>query len=85
VYLMCVCSVHRCIGVEKKNQLDVTECFIALMVCSTRFGHFYAHHQELETMGDAARRAASFFLDAQPAALHLTPNNQQTNTAHHRH
>ena len=33
--------------VEKKNQLDVTECFIVLMICSTCFGHFYAHHQEL--------------------------------------
>ena len=43
-------SVHRCICVEKKNQLDVTECFIALMICSTCFGHFYAHHQELETI-----------------------------------
>ena len=38
------------ICVEKKNQLDVTECFIALMICSTCFGHFYAHHQELETI-----------------------------------
>ena len=36
--------------VEKKNQLDVTECFIALTICSTCFGHFYAHHQELETI-----------------------------------
>ena len=36
--------------VEKKNQLHVTECFIALMICSTCFGHFYAHHQELETI-----------------------------------
>ena len=35
------------ICVEKKNQLDVTECFIALKICSTYFGHFYAHHQEL--------------------------------------
>ena len=33
--------------VEKKNQLEVTECFFALMICSTCFGHFYAHHQEL--------------------------------------
>ena len=47
-YLMCVClSVHRRICVEKKNQLDVTECFIALIIRSTCFGHFYAHHQEL--------------------------------------
>ena len=28
-------SVHGCIFVEKKNQLDVTECFIALMIRST--------------------------------------------------
>ena len=43
-------SVHRCICVEKKNQLDVTEWFIALIICSTCFGQFYAHHQELETI-----------------------------------
>ena len=36
--------------VGKKNQLDVTECFIALMICSTCFGHFYVNHQELETI-----------------------------------
>jgi hypothetical protein len=29
-------------------------------------------------------RAASLFLDAQPAALHLTPDNRQPSTAHHR-
>ena len=43
-------SVHRCICVEKKNQLYLNECFIALMIHSTCFGHFYAHHQELETV-----------------------------------
>jgi len=43
-------SVHRCICVEKKNQIYSTEWFIALIICSTCFGHFYAHHQELETM-----------------------------------
>ena len=32
---------------EEKNQLDVTVCFIELMIRSTCFGHFYAHHQEL--------------------------------------
>jgi len=36
--------------VEKKNQLDATEWFIALIKCSTCFGHFYAHHHELETV-----------------------------------
>ena len=43
-------SVHRCICVEKKNRLDVSENFIALMIRLTCFGHFYAHHQELETI-----------------------------------
>ena len=43
-------SVHHCISVEKKNQLDVTEWFIALIICSTYFGHFCSHHQELETV-----------------------------------
>jgi hypothetical protein len=43
-------SAHRCTCVEKKTQPDVTECFIALMICSTCFGHFYAHHQQLETI-----------------------------------
>ena len=33
-----------------KNQLDATERFIALIICSTCFGHLYAHHQELETI-----------------------------------
>jgi len=35
---------------REENQLDVTECFIALIICSTCFGHLYAHHQELETI-----------------------------------
>ena len=43
-------SVHRCIWVEKKTQLVVTEYFIALMIRTTCFRHFYAHHQELETI-----------------------------------
>ena len=47
--VMCL-SVHRCICVEKKNQLDATEWFIALIIHSTCFGHFYTHNQELETI-----------------------------------
>jgi len=35
---------------REENQLDVTECFIVLIICSTCFGHLYAHHQELETV-----------------------------------
>ena len=42
--------VHRCLCVEKKNQLYATEWFIALIICLTCFGHFYGHHQELETI-----------------------------------
>ena len=35
---------------REENQLDVTECFIALMTRSTFFGHYYSHHQELDTI-----------------------------------
>jgi hypothetical protein len=42
--------VRHCICIEKKNQLDATAWFIALIICSACFGHFYVHHQELETM-----------------------------------
>ena len=38
-------------SVEIKCQLDATEVFIAdLIACSTRFGHHYAHHQELKSI-----------------------------------
>jgi hypothetical protein len=43
-------SVHRYICTEKKNQLNATEWFIALIIHSICFGHLYAHHQELETI-----------------------------------
>jgi len=42
--------MHLSISVEKKNQLDAIECFIVLIICSTCFGHLYAHHQELDTI-----------------------------------
>ena len=36
---------------EIKCQLNATEVFIAdLIVCSTCFGHHYAHHQELKSI-----------------------------------
>jgi len=34
---------------EPKNQLDVTY-YIVLLIGSTCFGHYYAHHQELATI-----------------------------------
>ena len=37
--------------VEIKCQIDAKEVFIAdLIACSTRFGHHYAHHQELKSI-----------------------------------
>ena len=51
IYKLDVCLyVNPCMCVEKKNQLDATEWFIELIICSTRFGHFYAYHQVLETI-----------------------------------
>jgi hypothetical protein len=49
ITLMCVCP---CIVIiwEEENQLDATHCFIALVICSTCFGDFYAPHQELTTV-----------------------------------
>ena len=35
---------------SEENQLQATECFIALIICSTCFGHSYAHHQQLVTI-----------------------------------
>ena len=37
-------------GWEEENQLDATQCFIEHVICSTCFGHIYAHHQELATI-----------------------------------
>ena len=35
---------------REENQLYAAECFIALIICSTCFGHLYDHLQELETI-----------------------------------
>jgi len=35
---------------EEENQLDATQCFTELVLCSTCFGHVYAHHRELATV-----------------------------------
>ena len=35
---------------REEKQQDATECFIALIICSTCFGHLYALHLELETI-----------------------------------
>jgi hypothetical protein len=36
--------------VEGISQLDATQGFIERIICSTCFGHYFAHHQELETI-----------------------------------
>jgi len=41
---------HARIVCREKGQLDATQWFIELIIRSTCFGHYYAHHQELETM-----------------------------------
>ena len=102
--------VYEC--VEKKNQLDATEWFVALIICSTCFGQVYAHHQELETIcvllppmvcsalllvvGGQVQAASyasrrGMLHDVQhpssgriACCLHLTPDNEQQSTAHHR-
>jgi len=35
---------------REKSQLDATQWFIEITIHSTCFGHYYAHHQELETV-----------------------------------
>jgi len=35
---------------REENQLAATEWSVALIICSTRFVHLYAHHQELDTI-----------------------------------
>ena len=43
-------TVHHCDNWRIKNQLDATYYFIVLLIGSTCFGHYYAHHQELATI-----------------------------------
>jgi len=43
-------TVAYYVEINCKLLVDVTEVYIAdLVVCSTCFGHHYAHHQELKT------------------------------------
>ena len=35
---------------REKSQLDATQQFIELIIRSICFGHYYTHHQELETI-----------------------------------
>ena len=46
-----ILTVHRRYYVEIKCQLDATDYIFAdFIACSTCFGQYYAHHQELESI-----------------------------------
>ena len=47
-YFMSVCTC-RVDDTKRENQLGNTQWFIELMIRSTCFGHYFDHHQELET------------------------------------
>ena len=54
---------------EERNQLDATQWFIELMIRSTCFGHYYAHHQELE-------HPSTWTHNLQPRTVPTTSYNQ---------
>jgi len=47
---------------KNKKQLDATYYFIVLLIGSTCFGHYYAHHQELATLMLITTLAVSFLV-----------------------
>jgi len=64
---------------KNKIQLDATYYFIVLLIGSTCFGHYYAHHQELATvMSITAWSFRSWF---QPTANQ--ERNDQCGNQHH--
>jgi hypothetical protein len=44
---VCPCIVE---DMKRENKLDATQWVSEFMIRSTCFGHYYVHHQELETM-----------------------------------
>jgi len=75
-------TVHHCDNWRIKNQLDVTYYFIVLLIGSTCFGHYYAHHQELTTMKLITTLVVFFLVcfSLQPGhySSPTTPNLQHT-------
>jgi len=55
-------TVHHCDKRRIKNQLDATYYFIVLLIGSTCFGHYYAHHQELATIMLISTLVVSFLV-----------------------
>jgi len=48
--ILCVFVCASLYMSREENQLYATKYFIALIICSTCFGHLHAHHQELDTI-----------------------------------
>ena len=44
------CMMLSMNDVKRESHLDATQWFMELMSRSTCFRHYYAHHQELETI-----------------------------------
>jgi len=57
-----VTDIEICDKWRIKNQLDATCYFIALLIGSTCFEHYHAHHQELATMMFITTLVASFLV-----------------------
>jgi hypothetical protein len=56
--------------VEIKCQLDATDVFYCrFFVCSTYFGHHYAHHQELESIKEVVAACAIWYFGFQVVGM----------------
>jgi len=56
-------TVHHCDSWRIKNQLDTTWYIIVILISSTYFGHYYAHHQELANVMLITTLVVSFCKD----------------------
>ena len=63
---------------NQKNQLDATYYFIVLLLGSTCFGHYYAHHQELATVMLITTLQSCFSLQSGHYSSLTAPNLQPT-------
>ena len=66
---------------KNKNQLDVTHYFTVLLIGSTCFGHYYAHHQELATITLITTLVAPFLVCLQPGHYSSLPAPNPQTTA----
>ena len=67
-------TVRHCDNWRIKNQLDATYYFIVLLIGLTRFGHYYAHHQEFVTITLITTLVVSFLVCCRLEAL-LCPSS----------